>query len=337
MLSRQGHEDAKHSHLPSSDVFSEQALLINLTSLCCSSDVSELTRSKEGGLDERVLLALESAISSLNAHTVLIGTCIQQRKVFPKLAALFTHHYQISSLNETERAETAQKIVEMRGLSLQPELLPVISRQTVGMNCRELGLLFDCAQEHCCKTGRQCLTAEDVEAALAVLKRLRSKYLGIVEIPSVKWEDVGGLTEAKAELLQAIAPPVSGGLKRSGVVLYGPPGVGKTLLAKAVATECSLNFLSVKGPELLNMYVGQSEENVRLGLIYQFSVSDPYSFNPYPAKNLNPEPDLSRFLTPPESNLKLFFYYYKTLEPDSEFECRRPLNPDPKHCLPNIC
>lgn len=44
---------------------------------------------------------------------------------------------------------------------------------------------------------------------------------------------------------------------------YGPPGVGKTLLAKAVATECSLNFLSVKGPELLNMYVGQSEQNVR--------------------------------------------------------------------------
>jgi hypothetical protein len=56
---------------------------------------------------------------------------------------------------------------------------------------------------------------------------------------------------------------VSRGLRRSGVLLYGPPGVGKTLLAKAVATECSLNFLSVKGPELLNMYVGQSEANVR--------------------------------------------------------------------------
>jgi peroxin-6 len=49
----------------------------------------------------------------------------------------------------------------------------------------------------------------------------------------------------------------------SGILLYGPPGTGKTLLAKAVATSCSLNFFSVKGPELLNMYIGESEANVR--------------------------------------------------------------------------
>jgi peroxin-6 len=51
--------------------------------------------------------------------------------------------------------------------------------------------------------------------------------------------------------------------KRSGILLYGPPGTGKTLLAKAIATEYSLNFFSVKGPELLNMYIGESEANVR--------------------------------------------------------------------------
>lgn len=51
----------------------------------------------------------------------------------------------------------------------------------------------------------------------------------------------------------------------AGILLYGPPGTGKTLIAKAVATECGLCFLSVKGPELLNMYVGQSEQNVREG------------------------------------------------------------------------
>lgn len=51
--------------------------------------------------------------------------------------------------------------------------------------------------------------------------------------------------------------------RRSGLLLYGPPGSGKTLLAKAIANECSMNFISIKGPELLNMYVGESEKNIR--------------------------------------------------------------------------
>jgi len=69
------------------------------------------------------------------------------------------------------------------------------------------------------------------------------------QIPSVQWEDVGGLAEAKQEILDTIQLPLlhpelfTAGLRRSGVLLYGAPGTGKTLLAKAVATECSLNFL----------------------------------------------------------------------------------------------
>lgn len=109
-----------------------------------------------------------------------------------------------------------------------------------------------------------------------------------VQIPNVHWDDVGGLAEAKTEILDTIQIPLrypnlfGSGLRRSGVLLYGAPGTGKTLLAKAVATECSLNFLrsvhliqmwsiampcphSVKGPELITMYVGQSEENIREG------------------------------------------------------------------------
>ena len=87
----------------------------------------------------------------------------------------------------------------------------------------------------------------------------------------MQWEDVGGLSEAKKEIMETIQLPLqypelfTSGLRRSGVLLYGAPGTGKTLLAKAVATECSLNFLSVKGPEIINMYVGQSEENIREG------------------------------------------------------------------------
>jgi ATPase family associated with various cellular activities (AAA) len=91
-----------------------------------------------------------------------------------------------------------------------------------------------------------------------------------LSIPDVRWEDVGGLEEAKQQIRETITltqnykhllNPLLG--RRSGIMFYGPPGTGKTLLAKAIATECGLKFISVKGPELLNMYVGESEKNVR--------------------------------------------------------------------------
>lgn len=83
------------------------------------------------------------------------------------------------------------------------------------------------------------------------------------------WSDIGGLNDVKAEIIDTIQLSLDfpqlkkSGLRRTGVLLYGSPGTGKTLLAKAVATECSLNFINVKGPELLNEYVGQSEDNIR--------------------------------------------------------------------------
>ncbi len=93
----------------------------------------------------------------------------------------------------------------------------------------------------------------------------------VVETPNVEWKDVGGLEYVKRELRETIQYPVNhpekylkfGQNPSKGVLLYGPPGCGKTLLAKAVATECNANFISVKGPELLTMYVGESESNVR--------------------------------------------------------------------------
>lgn len=97
-----------------------------------------------------------------------------------------------------------------------------------------------------------------------------SQNIGAPKIPAVMWEDIGGLSRVKNEILDTIQLPlehpelfIEGLKKRSGILLYGPPGTGKTLLAKAVATSCSLNFFSVKGPELLNMYIGESEANVR--------------------------------------------------------------------------
>ena len=93
----------------------------------------------------------------------------------------------------------------------------------------------------------------------------------LVETPNVKWEDIGGLGAIKGELKEAVEWPmkypksfVRMGIRPSrGILLYGPPGTGKTLLAKAVANESEANFIQVKGPSLLSMWVGKSEEGMR--------------------------------------------------------------------------
>lgn len=92
-----------------------------------------------------------------------------------------------------------------------------------------------------------------------------------VEVPDVKWEDVGGLENIKQELKEAIEWPLkySDVFKKAntnppkGILLYGAPGTGKTLLAKSVANESGVNFISVKGPSLVSMYVGESEKAIR--------------------------------------------------------------------------
>jgi transitional endoplasmic reticulum ATPase len=93
----------------------------------------------------------------------------------------------------------------------------------------------------------------------------------VVEVPNVKWSDIGGLEDVKKQLIEMVQWPfehpeiyMKYGQKPSrGVLFFGPPGCGKTLLAKAVATESSANFISIKGPELLTMWFGESEANVR--------------------------------------------------------------------------
>lgn len=114
------------------------------------------------------------------------------------------------------------------------------------------------------------LCPEDFEDAISEARQKYSDSIGAPRIPNVSWEDVGGLEGVKKEILDTIEMPLkfphlfsSGMKKRSGILFYGPPGTGKTLLAKAIATTFSLNFFSVKGPELLNMYIGESEANVR--------------------------------------------------------------------------
>lgn len=114
------------------------------------------------------------------------------------------------------------------------------------------------------------ITFQDFETALPTIQP-SSKREGFATVPDVNWDDVGALESIREELEYAIVEPIrnpdlykSVGVNApSGVLLWGPPGCGKTLLAKAVANESQANFISVRGPELLNKYVGESERAVR--------------------------------------------------------------------------
>ncbi len=114
------------------------------------------------------------------------------------------------------------------------------------------------------------ITEKDFEEALKVVRPSAMREV-LVETPNVGWEDVGGLDKIKDSLIEAVEWPMQHpeSFKRVGIrpprglLLYGPPGTGKTLLAKAVANESDANFIQVKGPSLLSMWVGKSEEGVR--------------------------------------------------------------------------
>jgi len=111
---------------------------------------------------------------------------------------------------------------------------------------------------------------DDFESAMKTVEPSAMREV-FVEVPDVSYEDVGGLEEVKQELVEAIEWPLRyanvfeelGAEAPKGILMYGPPGTGKTLLAKAVANASDSNFITVKGPELLNKYVGESEKSVR--------------------------------------------------------------------------
>ena len=117
---------------------------------------------------------------------------------------------------------------------------------------------------------RLVLTQVDFKEALKVVRPSALREV-LVEIPNVKWLDIGGLENIKQELIEAVEWPLKhpeafkrlGVRPPRGILLYGAPGSGKTLLAKAVANESEANFISVKGPEMLSKWVGESEKAVR--------------------------------------------------------------------------
>ncbi|HJW97122.1 MAG TPA: CDC48 family AAA ATPase, partial [archaeon] len=114
------------------------------------------------------------------------------------------------------------------------------------------------------------VTKQDFENALKLVEPSAMREV-MVEIPKVKWDDVGGLEEVKESLREIVEWPLKHpesfervGIKPpKGILLYGPPGSGKTLLARAIATEAGANFISIKGPEITSKWVGESEKHIR--------------------------------------------------------------------------
>lgn len=118
--------------------------------------------------------------------------------------------------------------------------------------------------------GELTLTLPDIQNGLCHVKPSAMKEV-LIESPNVKWTDIGGQHELKLQLKQAIEWPLThpetftrlGITPPRGILMFGPPGCSKTMIAKALATESKVNFLSIKGPELFSMWVGESERAVR--------------------------------------------------------------------------
>ncbi|KAK7483173.1 hypothetical protein BaRGS_00025577, partial [Batillaria attramentaria] len=154
--------------------------------------------------------------------------------------------------------------------------IAAIVARTEGYVARDLQVLINRAlHSHLGQQPLECknvtLLQNDFEAALDGFKPLAIRNVPLHTSGDLGWSDVGGLEDVKAALVETLQWPskypqlfANCPLRlRSGLLLYGPPGTGKTLLAGAVAKECCLNFISIKGPELLSKYIGASEQAVR--------------------------------------------------------------------------
>lgn len=174
------------------------------------------------------------------------------------------------------RGDVSYQSLALQSAGLTPRDLASIVRKAKQLGVKRLVKLAKASSTDIIRLitigngGRVILHPEDFEEAINEARNQFSDSIGAPRIPDVRWEDIGGLDLVKDEILDTIDLPLkhpelfsSGLKKRSGILFYGPPGTGKTLLAKAIATNFSLNFFSVKGPELLNMYIGESEANVR--------------------------------------------------------------------------
>ncbi len=247
-----------------------------------------------GEVERRVVAQLLTLMDGLSGRgqVIVIGATNREDAIDPALRrpGRFDREIEIGVPDRDGRMEVLQ--IHTRGMPTEGEpedreaLLTEMARITHGFVGADLAALV---REAAMKALRRYLPEIDLDkpipaGVLEKMRVLRADFREalkevepsalrevLVEIPRVAWDDVGGLHEVKGQLSEAVEMPIKNpdafhrmGIRPPrGILLYGPPGTGKTLLAKAVATESEANFISIKGPEVMSKWVGESEKAIR--------------------------------------------------------------------------
>lgn len=243
-----------------------------------------------GEVERRIVSQLLTLMDGLNqrAHVVIMAATNRPNSIDPALRRFgrFDREVDIGIPDETGRMEILR--IHTKNMKLDDDVdLEVVAKETHGHVGSDLAALCSEAALQQIRKKMDLIDLEDDEIdaevldSLAVnmddfrwaLKQSNPSALRetVVEVPNVGWNDIGGLADTKRELQELVQYPVEhpekflkfGMTPSKGVLFYGPPGCGKTMLAKAIANECQANFISIKGPELLTMWFGESESNVR--------------------------------------------------------------------------
>jgi len=243
-----------------------------------------------GEVERRIVSQLLTLMDGLKGRgqVVVIGATNRPNSIDAALRRFgrFDREIDIGVPDEVGRMEVLR--IHTKNMKLDEDVdLAVIAKDTHGYVGADLAQLCSEAALQCIREKMNLIDIESdtIDAAILESMAVNQEHfkhaLGttnpsslretIVEVPNVTWEDIGGLEDVKKNLQEMILYPIEhpekfhkfGMSPSKGVLFYGPPGCGKTLLAKAVANECSANFISIKGPELLTMWFGESEANVR--------------------------------------------------------------------------
>ncbi len=243
-----------------------------------------------GEVERRVVSQMLTLMDGLKGrgHVVVLAATNRPNSIDPALRRFgrFDRELDIGVPDEVGRMEILR--IHTKNMKLAEDVdLADVAKQTHGYVGADMAALCTEAALQCIREKMDLIDIEDetidaeVLDAMAVTNEHFRFAMGqtnpsslretVVEIPDVTWEDIGGLEDVKKNLQEMILYPIEhpdkfhkfGMSPSKGVLFYGPPGCGKTLLAKAVAHECSSNFISIKGPELLTMWFGESEANVR--------------------------------------------------------------------------